>query len=242
MILSSDEQAVLLSLKVAFAAVLAIFPPGLALGWLLARKRFAGRMLLDTLVNLPLVLPPVVTGYFLLLVFGREGLVGKWLYMHTGLALSFTWQAAALAAAAVSFPLYVRTVRVAIEAVDPRLEEAARVLRAGRWQVFRRITLPLSFHGVVAGLILAFARSLGEFGATIMVAGNIPGKTQTLPLAIFSLVNQPGGERMAARLVLFSIIFAYSGLLVAEILLRRRGAEAQPLATQSFHRKGSAAH
>lgn len=217
----SPEQTLLLSLKVAFAAMLMNLPVGLWIGWLLARKQFRGKMLLDTLVNLPLVLPPVVTGYFLLLVFGREGLVGRWLYQAFGLALSFTWQAAALAAAVVSFPLYVRSVRVAIENVDPRLEEAARVLRATRWDVFRRVTLPLSVNGVIAGLILAFARSLGEFGATIMVAGNIPGKTQTIPLAIFSLVNQPSGERAAMILIIVSILFSYGGLALSEYMLRR---------------------
>ncbi len=217
----SPEQTLFLSLKVAFTAMLINLPWGLWLGWFLARKQFRGKMLLDTLVNLPLVLPPVVTGYFLLVVFGREGLLGRWLYDAFGLALSFTWQAAALAAAVVSFPLYVRSVRVAIENVDPRLEEAARVLRAGRWQVFRRITLPLSINGVIAGLILAFARSLGEFGATIMVAGNIPGETQTIPLAIFSLVNQPSGERSAMILILISILFSYAGLALSEYWLRR---------------------
>ncbi len=217
----SPEQTLFLSLKVAFTAMLINLPWGLWLGWFLARKQFRGKMLLDTLVNLPLVLPPVVTGYFLLVVFGREGLLGRWLYDAFGLALSFTWQAAALAAAVVSFPLYVRSVRVAIENVDPRLEEAARVLRAGRWQVFRRITLPLSINGVIAGLILAFARSLGEFGATIMVAGNIPGETQTIPLAIFSLVNQPSGERSAMFLILISILFSYAGLALSEYWLRR---------------------
>ncbi len=217
----SPEQTLFLSLKVAFTAMLINLPWGLWLGWFLARKQFRGKMLLDTLVNLPLVLPPVVTGYFLLIVFGREGLLGRWLYDAFGLALSFTWQAAALAAAVVSFPLYVRSVRVAIENVDPRLEEAARVLRAGRWQVFRRITLPLSINGVIAGLILAFARSLGEFGATIMVAGNIPGETQTIPLAIFSLVNQPSGERSAMILILISILFSYAGLALSEYWLRR---------------------
>lgn len=217
----SPEQTLFLSLKVAFTAMLINLPWGLWLGWFLARKQFRGKMLLDTLVNLPLVLPPVVTGYFLLIVFGREGLLGRWLFDAFGLALSFTWQAAALAAAVVSFPLYVRSVRVAIENVDPRLEEAARVLRAGRWQVFRRITLPLSINGVIAGLILAFARSLGEFGATIMVAGNIPGETQTIPLAIFSLVNQPSGERSAMILILISILFSYAGLALSEYWLRR---------------------
>lgn len=218
---STIEQTVLLSVRVALSAMLVNLAPGLFLGWLFARRDFAGKMLFDTLVNLPLVLPPVVTGYFLLLIFGREGILGKWLFAATGLALSFTWQAAALAAAVVSFPLFVRAVRVAIENIDPKLEEAGRVLRAGKWRVFWQITFPLASNGVIAGLLLVFARSLGEFGATIMVAGNIPGKTQTIPLAIFSLVNQPSGERHAAMLIVISIIFAYGSLLISELLLRR---------------------
>ena len=217
---TSIEQTIFLSLKIAFAAVLVNFPPGLFFGWLLARKSFRGKLVLDTAVNLPLVLPPVVTGYFLLLLFGREGIFGSWLYAATGLALSFTWQAAALAAAVVSFPLLVRSVRVAIENVDPRLEEAGRVLRAGPWRVFWRITFPMASNGVIAGLLLAFARSLGEFGATIMVAGNIPGKTQTMPLAIFSLVNQPNGEKQAAVLIIAAIVFAYASLIGSELLMR----------------------
>lgn len=215
------QQIVLLSLQVAAVAALATVPPGIFTGWLLARRHFRGKMLFDTLINLPLVLPPVVTGYFLLVVFGREGVLGKWLHQVTGIALSFTWQAAALAAAVVSFPLFVRAVRVAIENIDPRLEEAASVLRAGAWSTFRRITLPLAANGIIAGLLITFARSLGEFGATIMVAGNIPGKTQTIPLAIFSLVNRPGGERTALLLIAISILLSYGSLLASEWLLRR---------------------
>lgn len=215
------ELTIWLSIKVALAAVGLNLVPGLFFGWLLARKQFRGKMLLDTLINLPLVMPPVVTGYFLLILFGRRGVFGKWLFEHTGLALSFTWQAAALAAAVVALPLYVRSVRVAIESVDPRIEEAARVLRASPWKTFWKVTLPLSRHGILAGLVLAFARSLGEFGATIMVAGNIPGETQTIPLAIFSLVNRPGGERQAAVLIIVSIVLAYLSLIVSEWLLRR---------------------
>lgn len=214
------DQTILLSLKVALTAVFSSLPFGIFIGWLFARCEFAGKIVLDTLVNMPLVLPPVVTGYFLLIVFGRNGILGKWLYSATGLALSFTWQAAALAAAVVSFPLLVNAIRVAIENVDPKLEEAGRVLRAGRWQVFLKITIPMSFNGIVAGILLSFARSLGEFGATIMVAGNIAGETRTIPLAIYSFVNQ-ANERDALILVGVSIAIAYASLIFAQILQRR---------------------
>ncbi len=215
------SQTILLSLKVASAAAATIFIPGIALGWLFARRNFPGKLLVDTLVNLPLVLPPIVTGYFLLIVFGRNGVLGRWLFETFGLALTFTWQAASLAAAVVSFPLFVRAVRVAIENVDPKIEEAGRVLRTSAWQTFLKVTLPLSRNGIIAGAMLAFARSFGEFGATIMVAGNIPGETQTIPMAIYSLVNQPGGENRATWFILISIVIAYGSLLTSEILLRR---------------------
>jgi len=211
------EQTIFLSLKVAFAAVLLNLPFGIFIGWLFARRKFPGKIALDTLVNMPLVLPPVVTGYFLLVVFGRNGILGKWLYSATGLALSFTWQAAALAAAVVSFPLLANAVRVAIENVNPKLEEAGRVLRASRWKVFWKITIPLSLNGIIAGALLSFARSLGEFGATIMVAGNIAGETRTIPLSIYSLVNQ-AKEHDALILVGVSILIAYGTLVMAQIL------------------------
>lgn len=214
------EQTVFLSLKVALAAVALNLPFALLGGWLLARHHFRGKTVIETLVNMPLVLPPVVTGYFLLIVFGRNGLLGQWIFAATGVALSFTWQAAALAAAVVSFPLFANTVRVAIENVDPRLEEAGRVLRANRWQVFRRITLPLSRNGIAAGLFLCFARSLGEFGATIMVAGNIAGETRTIPLAIYSLVNQ-ADERGALYLIAISIFLSYASLFAGQHLQRK---------------------
>lgn len=184
--MSPTTEIIQLSLKISLIATLLDLPFAIACGWLLARKNFRGKMLFDTLVNLPLVLPPVVTGYFLLMVFGRNGFIGKYFYAYFGISISFTWQAAAIAAAVVAFPLCVRAIRVAIENIDPRIEEAARTLRAGRWFIFRRITLPLSANGIIAGLLLAFARCLGEFGATIMFAGNIPGETQTMPLAVFS--------------------------------------------------------
>ncbi|MCA9741941.1 MAG: molybdate ABC transporter permease subunit [Deferribacteres bacterium] len=214
------EQTIILSLKIALAAVAFNTPFCLFVGWYLARRQFRGKTLIETLVNMPLVVPPVVTGYFLLIVFGRKGLLGQWLYAATGLALSFSWQAAALAAAVVSFPLFANAVRVAIENVDPRLEEAARVLRAGRWRVYLQVTLPLSMNGIAAGLFLCFARSLGEFGATIMVAGNIPGRTQTIPLAIYSLVNQ-ADEQQALILVGISILISYASLFAGQVLQRR---------------------
>ncbi|KAA3654583.1 MAG: molybdate ABC transporter permease [Calditrichaeota bacterium] len=219
--MSPITEIVQLSLKISIVATFIDLPFAVACGWLLARKNFRGKMLFDTLVNLPLVLPPVVTGYFLLFVFGRNGLVGKYIFQVFGMALSFTWQAAAIAAAVVAFPLFVRAIRVAIENVDPRIEEAARTLRAGRWHIFRRITLPLSANGIIAGLLLAFARCLGEFGATIMFAGNIPGETQTMPLAIFSLANQIGRETEIMVLIGVAIAFSFGSLIVSELLLRR---------------------
>ncbi|MCA9732339.1 MAG: molybdate ABC transporter permease subunit [Deferribacteres bacterium] len=219
--MSPTTEIIQLSLKISLIATLLDLPFAIACGWLLARKNFRGKMLFDTLVNLPLVLPPVVTGYFLLMVFGRNGFIGKYFYAYFGISISFTWQAAAIAAAVVAFPLCVRAIRVAIENIDPRIEEAARTLRAGRWFIFRRITLPLSANGIIAGLLLAFARCLGEFGATIMFAGNIPGETQTMPLAVFSLANQAGQDTKILLLIAIALAFSFASLAISEILLRR---------------------
>ena len=212
---------VLLTLRVALVATLLNLPVGIFFGWLLARRDFRGKTLLDGLVNVPLVLPPVVTGYFLLVLLGPGGTFGQVLLDWFGIRIAFTWKAAVVAAAVVSLPLLVRSVRVAIEAVDPRLEEAARTLRANEWAVFAGLTLPLSINGVVSGAVLAFARGLGEFGATMLFASNIPGKTQTISLAIFTYFNQPGAESKVNLLVGVSIVLSYVSILVNEALLRR---------------------
>lgn len=212
-----------LSLKVGAVAVGASLPPAFALAWALARGRFAGKVLLDAVVHLPLVVPPVVTGWLLLLAFGPQGPAGRWLEEALGLTLMFRWTGAALAAAVMALPLMVRAMRLSIEAVDRRLEEAAMTLGASRWRVFRTITLPLALPGVVAGAVLGFARSLGEFGATITFVSNIPGETQTLPLAIYSALQLPGGEAVVTRLAGVSVLLSLAALIVSEVLARRMG-------------------
>ncbi len=221
MILSDVEwQAVELSLKVSAIAVIASLPFGIFLARLLARCEFRGKALLDSLIHLPLVLPPVVVGYLLLLTLGRRGWIGSWLYDWFGISFAFSWRGAALAAAVVALPLMVRAIRLALEAVDPKLEQAARTLGAGRWRVFFTITLPLTLPGLIAGTVLAFARSLGEFGATITFVSNIPGETRTIPLAMFTLLETPGAESNAARLCLIAIALALVSLLLSEWLAR----------------------
>ncbi len=216
-----EREALGLSLTVAFWSVLVSLPFGLATAWLLARREFFGKALLDVLVHLPLVVPPVVVGYLLLLLFGRRGPLGAWLYESFGLAVAFTWKGAALAAAVMAFPLMVRAMRLSLEAVDRRLEAAARTLGAGRLEVFVTVTLPLMSPGILAGSILAFARSLGEFGATITFVSNIPGETRTLPLALFSLTQTPDGEAGALRLTLIAVVLALAALAASEVLARR---------------------
>jgi molybdate transport system permease protein len=221
--LSAEEwTAVALSLKVAAVATLASLLPGLAVAWLLARRRFRGRALVDGLVHLPLILPPVVTGYLLLLAFGRRGVLGAAL-AEIGIVFSFRWTGAALACAVMGFPLMVRAMRLSIEAVDRRLEQAAGTLGAGPIAVFLTVTLPLSLPGCIAGAVLAFAKAMGEFGATITFVSNIPGETQTLPSAIYTLTQIPGGEGPALRLTLVSIGLSVTALLVAEVLADRAG-------------------
>lgn len=217
----SEISAILISLKVAAIAVAASLPAGVLLGWLLARKSFFGKSLVETMVNLPLVLPPVVTGYLLLVAFGRQGVLGSFLESAFGWRLIFDWKGAALAAAIVAFPLMVRSIRVAILSVDPRLEHASRTLGVGPVRTFFSVTLPLARHGVVAGAVLAFARCLGEFGATIMVAGNIPGTTQTIPLKIYNQLEVPGGLEDSWRIVLFSIAMAAAALFLGDWMDRR---------------------
>jgi molybdate transport system permease protein len=217
---AAEAEILFLSLKVAFWAVLASLPLALALAMLLARVDFPGKALLDGLVNLPLVLPPVVVGYLLLVIFGRNGPLGAFLEAHLGIVFAFRWTGAALAAAVMGLPLAVRAMRQAIEAVDRRLEAAAATLGAGRVWVFATVTLPLIVPGILNGLLLAFARSLGEFGATITFVSSIPGETQTLPLAIYNFTQVPGGDAQAWRLCAISIALSLGALVASEWLLR----------------------
>ena len=218
--LTADQwAAVALSLKVSFWAVVASLPLGVGVAWLLARRRFPGHGLLNAVVHLPLILPPVVTGYALLLLFGRKGVFGAGLE-SIGIVLAFRWTGAVLAAAIMAFPLMVRAMRLAFDAVDPRIEEAARTLGAPPWAVFATVTLPLILPGVITGAILAFAKALGEFGATITFVSNIPGQTQTLPTAIYTLLQQPDGDAMAAKLVVLSVALAFVALGLSELLSR----------------------
>ncbi|HMC14582.1 MAG TPA: molybdate ABC transporter permease subunit [Albitalea sp.] len=216
-----EREALLLSLQVASGAVVLALPVALALAWALARGRFHGKALLEAIVNLPLVLPPVVIGYALLVTFGRQGPLGRWLYDTLGLQFVFTFRGAVLAAAVMALPLMVRAIRQALEAVDAGLEAAARTLGATRARVFASITLPLMAPGLLSGAVLGFAASLGEFGATITFVSNVPGQTQTLPLAIYSALQQPGGDTAAARLVLWAMLLALAALALAQWCHRR---------------------
>jgi molybdate transport system permease protein len=220
--LSPEEwTAVRLSLRVATVAMLASLPVGIAVAYLLARGRFPGKAILSGIVFLPLLLPPVVTGYLLLLSFGRRGPIGAFLDQHFGIVFSFRWTGAALACAVMAFPLLVRSIRLSIEAVDRRLEEAAGTLGANPLWVFLFITLPLILPGIIAGMILCFAKAMGEFGATITFVSNIPGETQTLPTAIYTLTQIPGGEAGAMRLTLIAIVISMAAVIFSELLARR---------------------
>ncbi|MEB8388706.1 molybdate ABC transporter permease subunit [Rhodobacteraceae bacterium KMM 6894] len=216
----AEWAALLLSLKVSSVAVICALPPAIAVAWLLARRRFWGHGALSALVHLPLVLPPVVTGYLLLLTFGRNGAVGSFL-AEMGIVLAFRWTGAALAAGIMGFPLMVRAIRLSIEAVDPKLEEAAATLGAGRWAGFCRVTLPLIAPGILAGAVLGFAKAMGEFGATITFVANIPGQTQTLPSAIYAFLQVPGGDASALRLVVLATVVALGAVLISEWLARK---------------------
>ncbi|SEK49870.1 molybdate ABC transporter permease subunit [Roseovarius nanhaiticus] len=216
-------DAVLLSLRVSVVAVLCSLPLAVGVAWLLARRRFPGHSALSALVHLPLVLPPVVTGYLLLLAFGQNGWIGSAL-AEIGVVLAFRWTGAALAAAIMGFPLMVRAIRLSIEAVDPGLEEAAGTLGAGRWAVFCRVTLPLIAPGLLAGAVMGFAKAMGEFGATITFVANIPGETQTLPSAIYAFLQVPGGEGAALRLVAVALVLSVGAVLLSEWLARRMAA------------------
>jgi molybdate transport system permease protein len=214
--LSPEEtQALWLSTKVATFATLVCLLPAIALAWWLERRRFAGRFLVDALVQLPMVLPPVVPGYLLLLLLGTQGPLGHWLEATFGIVIAFTWKGAVLASAVMAFPLMVQPIRLAFRLIDARLEHAAASLGARPWRVFATITLPLAAPGLIAGCVLCFSRSLGEFGATMAFVGNIPGETRTLPLAIYSLTHVPDGEAGAMRLALLSIALAIAALLVS---------------------------
>lgn len=221
MISHAETDAILLSLKVGAASVAASLPFALATAWILARTAFPGKALLDAIVHLPLVLPPVVVGYALLLAFGRNGPLGA-LLAPLGITFAFRWTGAALAAAMMGFPLVVRAIRLSMEAIDPRLESAGRTLGARPWRVFATLTLPLAWPGLVTGALLGFARALGEFGATITFVSNIPGETQTLPLAVYSAIQVPGGDAQALRLSLFSVLLSLAALAISERLARRR--------------------
>lgn len=219
--LSPEEwNAVALSLRVSVWATLISLPFGIATAMLLARGRFWGRQVLNGIVHLPLILPPVVTGYLLLLTFGRKGVIGGFLAESLGIVLAFRWTGAVLAAAVMAFPLMVRAIRLAVEAVDPKLEQAASTLGASRFWVFVTVTLPLILPGVITGAVLAFAKAMGEFGATITFVANIPGETQTLPSAIYGFLQVPGGDASAARLVVIAVSVAMTALVASEILAR----------------------
>lgn len=216
-----EIEALLLSLRVALVSVVFALPAGLAVAWLLVRVRFAGKTVLDALLHLPLVLPPVVVGYLLLVALGRTGIIGGWLYDSFGVSFAFTWKGAAIAAGMMAFPLMVRAMRLSLEAVDIGLEAAACTLGATRRRVFLTVTLPLMGPGILAGGMLGFARALGEFGATITFVSNIPGETRTLPIALYTLTQTPGGEAAAVRLAVLAALLAFAALIASEWLARR---------------------
>ena len=226
--LSADDVGIiLLSLKVAFVAVALSLPPAVMVAYVLARGRFPGKSLVDAVVHLPLVLPPVVVGFALLVLFGKRGPIGSWLEAWFGVVFAFRWTGAALASAIMGFPLMVRAIRLSIEAIDTRLETAARTLGGSTAWVFASITLPLALPGIVTGVLLSFARALGEFGATITFVSNIPGETQTLPLAIYTFTQVPGGDAQALRLSAIAVVLSIAALVASEALARRaRAAQA----------------
>src|SRR5687767_11270022 len=218
-----EWTAVRLSLRVAFVATLVSLPFGIAIAMVLARGRFWGQSLLNGLVLMPLILPPVVTGYILLILFGRRGPIGAFLADHFGIVFSFRWTGAALACGVMGFPLLVRAIRLSIEAVDTRLEDASWTLGANRFLVFATVTLPLALPGIIAGMVLCFAKALGEFGATITFVSNIPGETQTISAAIYTLTQTPGGDAAAFRLVIVAVVISLAALVASEWFARRAG-------------------
>lgn len=220
MLTEYEYQALLLSLKVALFAIIWLIPMGIGIAWVLARKQFVGKSIVDSLVHLPLVLPPVVIGYLLLISMGRQGFIGQWLYQQFDIVFSFSWKGAVLACIVVALPLMVRSIRLSLESVDVKLEQAAATLGASPVRIFFTITLPLTIPGIITGTMLSFARSLGEFGATISFVSNIPGETQTIPLAMYNFIETPGSETEAMRLCVISIAIALSSLMVSEWLSR----------------------
>jgi molybdate transport system permease protein len=223
MLTLAEWEIVGLSLRVSLVAVGLAMPAAFGLAWVLARSRLPGKVVLDALVHLPLVVPPVVTGWLLLILFGANGPIGRWLEAWFGVSLMFHWTGAALAAAIMALPLMVRAMRLSLEAVDPRLEAAARTLGASGWRAYATVTAPLALPGVIAGAMLGFARSLGEFGATIAFVSNIPGQTRTLPLAIYGALQTPGGDASVTRLALLSVLLSLVALTASELLARRHG-------------------
>ncbi len=221
MILTEYEWSIIvLSLKIGAVAIIFSLPFGILCAWVLARKNFRGKTILDSIINLPLVLPPVVIGYLLLITMGRNGYLGKWIDQIFGISFSFNWKGAALASAVVSFPLLVRAIRISFESIDQNLEFAARSLGASRLKMFFTVTLPLAMPGIIAGVVLAFARSLGEFGATITFVSNIPGETRTLPLAMYTLIQIPNQEAATMRLCIIAIAISFIALFLSEVLQR----------------------
>lgn len=216
-----EINAFYLTIKVALFSIGICLPLGILVAFLLSRINFPGKWLLDGIVHLPLVMPPVVVGYILLLTLGRRGLIGSWLFDNFGLTVAFTWKGAAIASAVMAFPLMVRAIRLSLDTMDKGLEVAARTLGANRFRVFATITIPLSLPGILTGTILAFARSLGEFGATITFVSNIPGETQTLPLALYNFTQIPGDQTPAIRLLIISIILAFGALITSDLLARK---------------------
>lgn len=216
-----ELEALQVSLKVSLWSLIWTLPLALGSAWLLARTEFRGKAVFNALIHVPLVVPPVVIGYLLLVLLGRQGLIGIWLNDWFGIGLVFTWQGAAIAASVVAFPLFVRPIRQALEAVDPRLDEAALTLGANKRQAFFAVTLPIVMPGVFTGALLFFSRALGEFGATITFAANIPGETQTLPLALYTATQSPGSDPIAMRLVMMSLVLALGALILSEWLTRR---------------------
>jgi molybdate transport system permease protein len=216
-----ELSALRLSLKVSCWSIGILLIPGVFLGWLLAKRQFWGKSIVEGVLHMPMVLPPVVTGYLLLLALGKNGIIGKWLYEGFGVTIAFTWKGAVLASAVMSFPLMVRAIRLSMSLVEPQLERAASTLGASPLTVFLTVTLPLAMPGVVMGSILAFARSLGEFGATITFVGNIQDETRTLPLALYTYTQVPGGEEPALRLVVISLVVAFGALIASEWLTQR---------------------
>lgn len=217
---ATEWTAIFLSVKIAVIATLIATPIGIAFAYLLARGKFRGKSVLDALIHLPLVLPPVVTGYLLLIAFGKRGMVGSFLSEYLGIVLAFRWTGAAVACGVMSFPLLVRPIRLSIENVDRRLEQAASTLGASPWSVFWTVTLPLALPGILAGMVLGFAKAIGEFGATITFVSNIPGETQTISAAIYSLIQTPDGDTAAMRLVIVSIVIAMAALVASEWFAR----------------------